>query len=463
MFSEFVNQIVQIPQKYMDTFKTRNGGRLDFTVNMTHAVCVPEGTDVQYMYLTMRDDKPNDLVSYFNRYDGCSCLAFIDFKGFPSMDSIATYEQNGYKALSDVKEFFWSTNNKIVFPFVNEERKITFVFLEDDTTSVHLALSVLPRLLPWLGITLDEEKQQYLTALQAESYGVWCVLAKKYAQDHRFAAMIVEQKFQSMVDKIYKAQIPKFEREINELNRRYNDTLDDLSVIARKIRTAQENLYMQKYNKDKDILGMQQLKDYLVNAGDKVEIRDIDESSGEFVLLVKTYLSNWPVECIDAILDNEDSYMYYDKADENNYDTEFDSDFSKVRKFWEAIFINETIKVRFYSKFSLDMFNFKVNVYSKSSTSLCLDNSICNPHHYRFTCLGDWKTRIIEEMRHGTITDVINLCVASAGSLNIEESPTMEYFTHYIFKCLGNERVFENAQTGVSMTFAEAYEFAQTA
>ena len=91
--------------------------------------------------------------------------------------------------------------------------------------------------------------------------------------------------------------------------------------------------------------------------------------------------------------------------------------------FFDALFLEETIKVNMGARYSVDSRN---GVSGKTSTTF--PTAIPNPHIQYYSCLGQYKGDMQAALSKSDFIGVISLCNASALSLNIPESPTCGRF-----------------------------------
>lgn len=231
------------------------------------------------------------------------------------------------------------------------------------------------------------------------------------------------------------------------LNKNYHLTID--SAIERLARINRKS-------------SVQETRNYFNNKSNEFTVYRVRESEGFFSIITNMYLAGCNEDRIKGLIDDESSCLYHDEIAEypdskgRRRNAQFSDDLNKIRKFWETIFVDKRIRIRFPVRFELNM------LYDTVSTTWVNEELIWVYNHFYFTHFQECKPEIISAIETGLISNVIDACIAATRPVNIDDFRSMEIFTNYIFKTIQESKIFEDARIGKMMTRDEAIEFAQT-
>ena len=98
-----------------------------------------------------------------------------------------------------------------------------------------------------------------------------------------------------------------------------------------------------------------------------------------------------------------------------------------MEKLLNAIFVDQTLKIRFCAAYYFDM-NGSVTPQHSHRFGPEFQGYKPNPHIDRYTCMGNYKPAINTALRKRDYVTALEQCVASAKSLNFHDSTVMEEF-----------------------------------
>jgi len=124
----------------------------------------------------------------------------------------------------------------------------------------------------------------------------------------------------------------------------------------------------------------------------------------------------------------------------------------------QAIFAEDPkFKVKMCGYYKLDMVRKNVRTnqgYDYVSVDPLYKDYIPNPHLQRYACLGDYQTVIARTLANGDLLTAVELCIASAGSVNLDE--TYQNFRPLLGAILTSQNKVLTRFDGVDMTPEEA-------
>lgn len=170
---------------------------------------------------------------------------------------------------------------------------------------------------------------------------------------------------------------------------------------------------------------------------------------------VTTLLSNYNEQAWSTFHDR--GFIY-----DGEYGTRLTSDAFKVRKNREILLNNifsdsPLLMVKMAGNYKLDLNRYTVSTssgYDYVEKDPMFKDYIPNPHLALFACLGGYKDKVLNAMMEHNYIAAINLCIASAGSINLDE--TTQTFRPFLGWLLNSkDKVLVN-RDGKEMTPEEA-------
>lgn len=309
----------------------------------------------------------------------------------------------GYVELADVTKYFKKNFNiKIEILINQEERKCVVILYKKTLEAFHLALSMLPRYLPWRfqGMELTEEQTNILAEFTSVGEPELFIAAieklKEDAKKNAFKNMIVKLK-NKKVSAVKKA-IEIREQEIDDMQERLGNH------IAERRKLLNELVGLE--NSD-DNNGKELIKYFDTHKNIKIE-----NCHGNYLeLRIQTYFCNWEEQAAQAL------YRARQNASFVNVRCLME-DFKKVFK---AVFIDKTCKIKVEAGFLIDIDR---GVCHANRLSIPSSEYTTNPHIQQYRCLGEYNAMLAEAARNEDLISVMSIASISAGSINLMELPT---------------------------------------
>lgn len=384
-------------------------GRSDFNAavisetpakRMVEMVCgnMYRGAGQIYIHnLSNRDEANNVANIELLRHYFCEVYA-----GWQPLEKISTFYQRSFKVVC----------------FINSESKSAALFVEQlNLQKLHyLQMSILA-FLPWYFDPqkgMNEAEMALVHSLRErtpEKYEA-CIaeLAKQYDfESGRIRRMLqgFETKFEQVECDRVRRDISRVDSDMDGLDRQYSELIkrrNDLCIrllgLERRIEEGVESELMEYF---------------LCNR--KLYLEGIDGTYMYFA--VRDYLSYFDEDAATTYIKNRNGYFYRRCSDDMTKDG--------MEKLLNAIFVDQTIKIRFCAAYYFDI---NGSVYANSAHNFGPEfkGYRPNPHINEYSCMGNYKSTINAALRNRDYITALEQCVASAKSLNFHDSTVMGNF-----------------------------------
>lgn len=380
----------------------------------------------QYLYTNDTDDAVDKLFAALDaKFTG-------EFAGWESPEKSQTF-LNGYMK---------------VRIFMNKENNAALIFTERLTMSKwHLIQAVLPTFVP--GIFKDEPLEQQektmlhtLTGRNVSNYlRELSMLEEKYdIRNKKIKAMIGDFEARSRQNQLRQIdnERDRIRQEMANLMERYRNALEQYD--AANIRWNGMKYAIDNANDGSDLISYFQ-------ANKSIDLLSVNDTMLEFI--VRTRYENFDLDEYETYRTNDDFLR-----ESRVIDGVFASAENR-RKFMDAMFCTEKLKVRLCARFQLDIrYGVQRPASGYAFPSGC-ESYIPNYHLHHHSCLGNYERIINEYVQRGDTIGAIEACVASAKSINIAESgATFHPFMKLVFQ--STKKCIE-LPDGRNVTPAEAF------
>lgn len=324
------------------------------------------------------------------------------YAGWQFLDKISVFYQKSFKVVC----------------FINPETKSTALFIEQlNLQKLHyLQMSTLA-FLPWYFDAehgIEEIELEMLKSLRERSSAKWEGYIAEISKRYDFEAGRIRRLLKGFETRFEKAECDRVRRDIsrvdndmNNLDRQYADFLrrrNDLCIrllgLERRIEEGVESELMEYF---------------LCNR--KLVLENIDGTYMYFA--VRDYLSYFDEDAASTYIKNRNGYFYRSCNSNMTKDG--------MEKLLTAIFVDQTIKIRFCAAYYFDM-NGSVTPQSGHRFGPEFQGYKPNPHIDQYSCMGNYKPAINTALRNRDYITALEQCVASAKSLNFHDSTVMGNF-----------------------------------
>ena len=196
------------------------------------------------------------------------------------------------------------------------------------------------------------------------------------------------------------SHITSYNNEISKFLRQRNDLCIKLAGLERKIEDGVESELMEYF---------------LCNR--KLHLETIDRDKMYFA--VRDYLSYFDEDAAQSYINRESGYFYRNCG----------SSLTKegLKKLLNAIFIDQTIRIRFCAAYSFDLTG-SVRSNGHHDFGPEFNGYKPNPHIQEYNCMGNYIEPINRALQKRDYITALEQCIASAKSLNFHDSTVMENF-----------------------------------
>lgn len=301
----------------------------------------------------------------------------------------------------------------------------TIVVIENMiTTRWHLVGALLSRLLAkWFQAMprTEEETKRICNGLLAETPDAFLKAVSDYASSFDFRGMSIRrmlgdfetkyesERLQELERKTQRIdeQIDSHSREIGSLLTQKEDILamlfgyrtrsQPVEPVTMNYFLANKNLYLQRVTRDYiDFYATSWLSNW-----------DPDKAKATFA---KNHCSSWLEHCAEFKVSDEDAKLLYN-----------------------AIFIEESVKVRLWSHFKLALRgDSPLNVMSDNCIPE-ITNALPNPHHHYNQCPGGNRGYVNQCIADRDIVGAVEQCISATAGINLTEHASYQYFAKDLF------------------------------
>lgn len=369
-------------------------------------------------------------INYNLPLDGCTGVFAVhnirgDIDGnkncFKAIEECFVAQHEGYSRLDKMTAFF--EKSFPVMCFINAETKNVIFFVDTmDVRKMHyLQTAILPAM-PWYfdpKVGVSEEEMELIRALREKTAEKYEAAIKVIASKYDFRSARVRQLlagFETRFERIerdrVKEQIRTKDRDIDSYNQAIGDLLKQRNELCTRLLGLE--LKVEQGGDASEIM------DYFL-CNKKLTLETVNDSN--MVFCASDYMSYFDKDMAERMIKNDGSYLY---RNDNTLTRK------KMRKFFEALFLKETIKLRFCAAYSFAMGG-NVSPMTDYNFPPELSDYTPNPHINRFHCMGNYSGTINRLLKDNNYIGALEQCIASCKSLNLGDSAVMSEFVSYIY------------------------------
>ena len=324
------------------------------------------------------------------------------YKGWQFHEKISTFYQKSFKVIC----------------FINPETKSASLFVEQlNLQKLHyLQMSILA-FLPWYFDTekgMNEAEMALVYSLRERSSANYEACIAELAKQYDFEAGRIKRLLTGFETKYEKRERDRVQRDISSIDR----SLKDLDVRFADYIKRRNDLLIHLLGLEQRIAegAPSELMEYFL-CNRKLYLEDITDSSMSFA--VRDYLSYFDEDAAQTYINNQNSRLYEGCS----------SSFTKkdMKKLLTAIFIDQTLKIRFCAAYYFDL-NGTVSAAYHHRFGVEFNGFKPNPHIDEFECMGNYKRTVNEALTRRDYITALEQCIASAKSLNLHDGAVIGRF-----------------------------------
>lgn len=407
------------------------------TFNYEYRSIISKSEDTSYLNGTF-DEKLNDrLLLYRIMYPSSDTKRIEEFDSY-----MAEHLTKGWEEETKIRKFCESWFKVRIY--INEKNNAVHIYAFNlDKAKLHFLESVTPLWYPKFKEIkeLTETERRLCKALSLkdgfeEFKNIIDEIANNLNLQEEWLATKIKELHRQVISNEIESrehQATSIRESIKEALQHYNDSvseLDEILTVIIGLKTRLANANDEKENT---------ITEYL-KTHPCVKLANVE--NGKMILEIYSYLSNW----------NQDSYkIVMRQQTANNFGIAKDNNI--VKKILDKIFVSEEIKLKMCSNYCLGMDG---SIWADSGYCYEKTGYMPNPHIRYHGCLGDYNRSIPAAMSQGNIEEALDGCIASTGSVNVEESITFRHVPQDIFGAFYNAKILVMNRT--EYTPKEIYE-----
>lgn len=304
-----------------------------------------------------------------------------------------------------------------VLCYINPDIKGVIIFTEFlDIRKLHYLQCGILAFFPWFFDPKDgvsELEMRLIESLRSKSEADYEVCISQIAEKYDFRTTMIKQMLGDFERNADIGELQTAERTISN----YTDEIRRLQERMREYISGKHDAeirYAGILAKMNDEEGSEIMDYFLCNKN----IMPVSVEGSTMRFVATGYLSYFNEEFAETMIRNRHSTLY------NYRHGVFNSD--DLEKLYRAIFLDQTIRVRFCAAYELIMHE---GVYAKRNFDYSdFRGYTPNPHIDFYACLGDHERHINECVMNNNYIGAIEQCVSSNKSLNLMDGPVMSSF-----------------------------------
>ena len=462
MFRELINRPIDpIPIEYVNTLQ-RLDSEPDYSLTcLGIALLKPRIEDyggITGVYASF-DKETSCLTDFINRripaIDTHPMFCYYKYS-YVSDDDKTTkekLEENGFEIKETIGALIKDKANIKCIAAFHKEKNCAVIFINSqDIRFYHMLISFMSLLFPSLfkSIPLKQpEDYNLIKSLSKTDKDAFMMRIQESVKDYavEFRRLMLEQLLKAM----HEAKITKALNEVtsqrNYVNNMESEYTNAISRLKELIAMYEGMRVVETYDKPEE-----ELIEYLAT---NKNVRNLVISGNQLSFTVATLLNNYNATAWETfmargyILDGQYRTRTLDAfADKNNRKILLNSIFSE----------SPTFAVKMAGNYTLNLDSCHISTsrgFDYESTDPIFKTYVPNPHLKLFSCLGGYESRVVRALRDRNYIGAIEMCCASAGSVNLDETEqTFRPFLGWVLS--SREKILRRLEDGVDMTPEEA-------
>ena len=458
MFREIINNPVDpIPKEYTDTL-ARIDHEPDYSLtSLGVAVLKPriegyEGIDGCYSQYTNSETCINNFLDRTKAIDTHPLFCYYRYESGEFNKAFAELKLGDFKLKENITAFVKDKMNYECYVYYHETMSAVGIFVNSsDFRLYHLLLSFISLYYPSLFKDKPMSKEEFdivksiNNKTAEEFFKAIRVVIEPYAENFR------RIKLSSMMKNLHEHKISSIKSQIDNQRYKVEQAENSYSAAVRALKdfiVQYEGLVATENYDEKE----QELVEYLCKCKN---VHNIRMENDMLVFSASSYLNNFSLDAWDAF--SRRGSVYNARYGDVTLLEEF-KDESNRKLLLDNIFCDDAkIMVKIVSNYYVDLRNCRVTCdrsYSYTNDDPTLKSYIPNPHVRFHGCLGQYKEAVMEELKTGNYMGAIELCIASAGSVNLDE--TALTFYPFLGQIMSSKEKIIHCKNGTDMTPVEA-------
>lgn len=353
-----------------------------------------------------------------------SCIDIVFTSGSLNKDTAVVLEKSFDTFKLILKPYYYFRNKFTVFVFRSEDLNSSIVLCSGGLSMggmLENLARIIPILVPWKfkeNPITDEEKEIISRGLTRDSGELWERYSDILQNEQEERINLFKQNLGNKEIERYEQLVAAARDELNRQMEQVGKCVDDIDFLNSRLAALRMENQTEEFDR---------LLDFMEHNKSIVSYRVLDES-----IQISTVA---PIDYFDrdsarSIINNDNSYLYSAV------------DINIVRPIFTKLFIEESYKLMVSDCFEINL-NRNRNTHTIADNYPhinLLNQSIANPHHVFYSCMGSYSADIAESIRSGDWIGVIETCVASSKDINFMDSTVMIRFAQQIEQVCREEK-----------------------
>lgn len=424
----------------------------DETVTVGFRNGLDNGVCIDYI---LEDDFYNtNRIMVYGTYRNFNLEDFIDRLPSKVTSYCENHDRNlNLREIERVRQLF-QKNFKIA-AFVDDVGRNVFIIIPEITVKkLHYMQCTTIGLLPWYfdpSEPVSEGNMQLMFSLSKSDSTEYIQCLNKMAEKYDFKTEWIKSALSGFETKYEQLQLKQILNAINEDNEFIDDLMRQIANRSKRIRDNQI-MYTGLEQKIKQGSEKSEIMEYFMS---NKSIDLVDSNDCRLTYAVRGYLEFFSPQEAESYINSKSSVMYRYATDEN---------IDKMKKLYEALFIDRTLKIKMCACYKIDIQRMTVDPCGGYVFGPEYINTLPNPHIDQYNCLGDYREIISELFRRFDYISIIEQTVVSCSSLSFIDTVVMSTFIDEIWGCrpiratVNGDRCIE-LPDGKMVTASEAMEW----
>ena len=459
MFRELINKPIDpIPQAYIANYLKRPMNEPDYSLTCFGIAMLKSrienygGITGIYHSTTERKDSLVDFYERVNTIDEYPLFCYYKYNKSDESDKDFIAEHLAeFKEKNSISAFIKDKSDNECLVLYHEQKNAVGIFINSsDIRLYHLLLSFMSLYYPSLFAEKPLTDQDYalIKSLSKKDRTVFhaCVkeMVQPYIKEFRKLQLsgLIKQMHEGKIESAL-SNVNNQRMTVDNLEQRYGDAIARL----RELIVTYEGLKATESFDDSE----QELVEYL---SENKAIHNLDFREHNLYFSVATILNNY----------NAESWEYL-KARGSIYDGDYETRLleafnvmSNRKLLLDNIFSEDPLlSIKICGNYQIDLNSCRLytsETYDYVQADPIYKGYLPNPHLKRFGCLGGYKDKVMNALLEGNYISAIELCIASAASVNLDE--TVQTFRPFIGWLLSSQEKVLVSKDGIEMTPEEA-------
>lgn len=289
----------------------------------------------------------------------------------------------------------------------------------------HQIAAILPRLFNhWFTkCPLTDRDRQLSNSLTESTPDQFLSLIEEYAAEYDFRSQMIRNLLSDFETKHAKNVVRDLETRAKDLDAEINDYMRSIGGLLSQKEDILARLWGYQMQVEEALEPM--VMNYFL-ANKNLYLKGANDTSLNFY--TTAWLTNWDPEKAFALFDRGHCESWYRYSDANDIGR------SDALLLFQAIFLEETVKVKFWSHVQLALSGENPLQFLKDDCISEIKNALPNPHHHEYACPGTNATYVAQRILEHNVVGAIEQCISATAGLDLTDTSPCNAFCRYLFE-----------------------------